>query len=551
MPTITFALKDIQELTGKKLSIEDLNELMGYAKGAVEGYDKESDQVSVSVDDTNLPYLWSAEGLARLFRQVLGYSKGIAPLKIHKGEYQVIVDESVSKIRPYIASFVARGKKVSEYLLKQMIQLQEKLSEGYGRRREKIAIGVYRLGHISFPVTYKATHPESVRFVPLDFRKEMTQQEILEEHPKGIEYASLLAGAKKYPLLMDDKRVVLSFPPIINSAATGKVELGDQDLFIEATGTDQDSILLAMNIFAYALYERGFTIYSVDIRYKTKKITTPRMFEEKIKIRREAIHELLGIECSDAEVKRLIEKAGYGYHAGSVLIPAYRKDILHQNDVIEDIGIMYGYDKIPEYPMRSFTIGEQLPIHNFLDAAREIMLGLGFQEMMTSLLSNKKTLYDRMHVKDLGTVEIQQYTSETFSVVRTWLIPILMDILSKNKHIEYPQQIFEQGLVTVRKGDETLDYERIAAASCHERADYTTVKQNVDALLSSLGFAYEIEAYEYGSLIPGRSGLIWVNGKCIGFLGEIHPAVLEEFGLEFPVAVFELNLTELFELAKK
>ena len=111
----------------------------------------------------------------------------------------------------------------------------------------------------------------------------MTQQEILEEHPKGKDYAWILKEAKKYPILMDSNNSVLSFPPIINSAITGKVEEGEEDLFFEATGNDMDALLLSANIFAQALYERGFSIYSVDVRYPTKTISTPHQFNETIK----------------------------------------------------------------------------------------------------------------------------------------------------------------------------------------------------------------------------------------------------------------------------
>src|SRR3989338_10768482 len=100
MPTIKFSLKDLQNLAGKKISVDEVSKLVEYGKGELEGYDKESDEVSVEFGDTNLPYLWSVEGFARLVKGILGVQKGIPEIKIHKGDYQVIVDKSVIKYRP-------------------------------------------------------------------------------------------------------------------------------------------------------------------------------------------------------------------------------------------------------------------------------------------------------------------------------------------------------------------------------------------------------------------------------------------------------------------
>ena len=493
MPTITFSLKDLQDLVGKKLSPDELKDLVEYGKGEFDGYDKETDEVSVSFGDTNLPYLWSIEGVARLLKGLLGKQKGIPKLEINKSDYKVIVDKSVDKIRPYVVAFVAKGQKVNDYLIKQIIQLQEKLCENYGRRREKVAIGIYSYKKITFPVHYKATSPESVKFIPLDFRKEMTQQEILDEHPKGKEYAWILEGKSKYPLIIDSKNEVLSFPPIINSATTGKVDKNEQDLFFEATGNDMDALLLSANIFAQALYERGFKIYSVDVKYPTKSITTPHLFNETIKINKEQVEAMLGLGLKEPEIKKLLERFGYEYVNGTVKIPNYRRDILHAVDIIEDIAISYGYNQIKELPLKSYTVGKTSELVKFIDKARDTIAGTGYQEVISPILTNMKFLYENMNTKDFGTVEISEYMSESYSCVRTWILPILLEVLSKNKHVEYPQKLFEQGLVTSRKGETTIDYERVAVVSAHDGVDFTETKQALDYLMIMLGITYEIE----------------------------------------------------------
>ncbi|TKJ17435.1 phenylalanine--tRNA ligase subunit beta [Candidatus Woesearchaeota archaeon B3_Woes] len=547
MPTINFSLKDLQKLIGKKITLDELQDLLSYAKAELEDYDKSTDEATADFGDTNLPYLWSTEGIARLIKGILGKEKGIPKLTLNKSpNHTIIVENSVTKIRPYIATFVAKGCKVDDYLIKQIIQLQEKLCETYGRKRKKIAIGVFNYSKIKFPLHYKAVQPNKIKFIPLGYKKEMDLNEILEEHPKGQEYSWILEGFERYPILIDDENKVLSFPPIINSNETGKIEEKDSDLFFDITGTDLESVLVVCNIFAQAMHDRGFKIFSVDTKYPNKKITTPFMFNDSIKLKIETAKEVLGLDLKEAEIKTLLEKQRYDYKAGKVLIPSYRKDILHIRDVIEDIGIAYGYNKIEELPLTSYTPGSTSQHITFLDKIREMIVGLGFQEVMSQILSNKNLLYNKMEIEDFGTVELQNPTSENYSVLRTWIVPILMEFLSKNKHVEYPQNIFEQGTVTIKKEGKIIDYERIAALSISEKADYTKIKQTLDCLMRMLDIEYKIEETKHDSFIEGRVGRIIVNDKKVGYIGEINPKVIYNFNLEMPVIGFEINISELF-----
>jgi phenylalanyl-tRNA synthetase beta chain len=551
MPTITFSLKDLQHLIGKKITVEELHELSHYGKGDFEGYDEETDEAKIDFGDTNLPYLWSVEGFARLLKGILGLQKGIPEIKVNRGDYQVIVDKSVMKYRPYIACFAAKGRKMDDYLIKQMVQLQEKFCESYGRRRQKVSIGLYSYRRLKFPVHYRAADPTSIEFVPLEFKAKMNLKEILAEHPKGKDYGWVLEGFEKYPILMDDKNEVMSFVPIINSNFTGKLEIGDEDLLFEATGIDEEAVNLAAAIFAYALHDRGFNIYSVEAKYPNRKIMMPDLKNEIIQIKSGQINNLFGLDLKESEVKQLLEKSQYDFDGWKVKIPAYRNDILHPYDVIEDIGIAYGFDRIKELPLTTFTHGSTFKLNEFIDKAREIVVGLGYQEVLSAILTNKEILYRRMNFGDFGTIEIDDYMSETYSVIRSWLLPSLMEVLSKNKHVGFPQKVFEQGLVNSRKNEEIMESHRIAVASSHEDANYTDMRQVLDYIMKCFGLSCDIEETEHSSFIEGRVGRAIVKGKKVAYLGEISPVVLSNWGLEMPVAALELNLTELFEVMEK
>jgi phenylalanyl-tRNA synthetase beta chain len=231
----------------------------------------------------------------------------------------------------------------------------------------------------------------------LEFKKEMTQKEILEDHPTGREYAWILEGFKKYPILIDSSNEVLSFPPIINSNFSGKIDIGDEDLFFEATGEDMESVLLAANIFAQAFYDRDFQIESVGVEYpEGDKITSPFLFDESVRISLSQVKDLTGLNLKEEQIKQLLEKMQYSYDKGIVKIPNYRRDIMHPVDIIEDIAIAYGYSNIEMLHMESYTSGKTFPITRFIDKVRDLAVGLGYQEVMSAILSNKELLFKKM-----------------------------------------------------------------------------------------------------------------------------------------------------------
>jgi len=546
MPTISISLKDLSNLVGKKIGDKELKDLLEYAKAELENVD--GDNVSVKFNDTNMPYLWCVEGLAVLLKGVIGKEKGIPDIKIESSEYRVVVDKSVKAVRPFISALVAKGGKIDDFFLKQLIQLQEKFCENFGRRRQKVAVGIYPCKKIGFPVYFRAVPPKSVRFVPLEFSRDMTLAEILESHPKGKEYAWILADTKKYPLLIDSNQEVLSFLPIINSNSIGKLEIGDDELFFEATGTDSSAVNLASCIFALALSVRGFKIHSIKISYTGKTVMSPDVSSSKLAIGKDDVSRIIGLDLRDSEIKNLLEMARFDFKNYSVSIPCFRNDIMHSIDVIEDVGIMYGFNKLEPLPLKTYTVGGASVLQDCVDVIRCVAVGVGFQEVFSSVLTSREELLDRMNLKKaVDVVEVENPSSSGFAVLRSWLLPGLMDVFMKNKHVDLPQKVFEQGLVSVRAGDVVVDEEHIAGVSSHVSVSFTEAKQAVDSLLRACGYDAVYDDFDHPSFITGRVAKVLVKDKMIGFVGELHPFVLNAWGLDMPVAGFELNLSGLFK----
>lgn len=543
MPTIQCSFTDLKQLYGEKLSLDEVKEGLIAAKAELEQCD--NDILTIKLGDTNQPYLWSVEGLVRFLRHFRGIEHGIPKIRLAKTKNMIVVDQKLTTIRPIIAAFTAKGKPLTDYLIKQLIQMQEKIGEGFGRRRQKVAIGIYPSRKITFPLRYYAADPEKTAFIPLDGTTKENLRRITEYHPKGNEYSWILKDAKYYPILEDASSNILSFPPIINSENTGRVTVGDDSLFFEATGTDHSSVQLVATIFAYALAERGFSVEQVTIKYQHKEEDTPVLKEEYVTITPEHIKALLGIELKKNEIVALLKNAQYDVTGNKVKIPPYRGDVLHMVDIIEDIGIMYGYNKISPLPLTTYTIGSVLPKIQAIEKFRELLIGLGYQEVLSPVLSSKDILCHKMNTPDKGTVEIDNVMSQTYSAVRTWLLPVLLEMLAKNKHADYPQMVFEQGIVTKHADETCVDSEHLAVLSCHNTAEYTEMRQVLDHMFLSMGLKYAIIPADYPAFISGRSGDIIINKKKIGFIGEINPSVLENIGLDMPAAGMELDLSAL------
>ncbi|ANF23111.1 phenylalanine--tRNA ligase subunit beta [Thermococcus piezophilus] len=554
MPKFDVSKTDLERLVGKTFSVEEWEDLFLYAKCELDNVWEENGQIYFKADskDTNRPDLWSAEGIARQIRWALGFQKGLPRYEIEKSDVTVYVDEKLKDIRPYGVYAIVEGLSLDEEALKQMINLQEKVALTFGRRRREVAIGIFDFDKVKPPIYYRAAE-KTEKFIPLGFDEELTLEEILEKHEKGKEYGHLIKDKPYYPLLVDSQGNILSMPPIINSELTGRVTTETKNVFVDVTGWDLKKIMLALNVVVTALAERGGKINSVKVVYKDFEIETPDLTPKTFEVELDYIKRLAGIELSDVEIKDLLERMFYEVELvegkAKLKYPAFRDDIMHARDVLEDVLIAYGYNEIePEEPKLAVQ-GRGDKFVGFEDAVRELMIGFGLQEVMTFNLTNKEAQFAKMNITEEDIVEIENPISLKWSALRKWLIPSLLEFLSQNTHEEYPQKIFEVGKATMideSRETKTISESKLAVAIAHPRVTFTEVKEILESVIYHLGFKYELKETEHGSFIPGRVGKIIVNGQEIGIIGEIHPQVLENWGIEMPVAAFEIFLGPLY-----
>ena len=546
MPTLEVSHKDLNQLIGKKLSVEQLKDLVLFAKSEIDSV--EAGMFKIDVKDTNRPDLWSAEGIAREIKGRLGVA-GCPKYSVGKSNVVVKVDSKMRSIRPYTVCAVARDLKLNKDSLSQLIQLQEKVNQTFGRNRKEVASGYYDLDKIKSPIRFTAVKPDAVKFPPLEFEQEMTPKEILEKHPKGKEYGHLLAGYKEYPAFIDAKNEVLSIPPIINSDRIGQVTEKTRNIFLECSGFNLKFLVPALNVMTCALADRNAKIESVKVAYNGTTMITPELAPKKYSLDVDFVNSVSGLKMTSEMMAKLLKQARYDVsikgNRMDVVYPAYRQDIMHPRDVAEDVIVSFGFNKIELDIPKLATVGSENEREVFSNKVAEIMVGLGLQEILSYTLTNRKNLFEKMSTKEETIVVIENAVSENWNVFRNWLLPGLLEFFSSNKHVEYPQKIFEIGdavLIDESKETKTADRRKIGCAIADTKVSYQEISSLLDALLSNMGVKYKLKATDHPSFVNGRVAGVLVDGKPIGIIGEVHPSVLENWNVEMPVAGFELDL---------
>jgi len=544
MPTITLNKREFERLVGKKLQLEKLKNRISYLGTDLE--DIKTNEINLEIFP-NRPDLLSEQGFARAFSSFIGVKTGLRKYSVKKSNHKVIIHSSLKDIRPYTACAIVKNLKLDDEKIKQIIQIQEKLHITYGRNRKKIAIGIYPFEKIKTPIYFKAEDPSKIKFLPLEYPTELTGSQILSKHKAGREFGHLLENYKKYPIFIDSNNNILSMPPIINSELTGKITQKTKDVFIECSGFDLRILQKCLNIIVTALADMSGIIYSMELKYENKTITTPNLTPEKINLDLNYVNKILGLSLTEKQIKKYLERMGYDYKNKTVLIPAYRTDILHQIDLIEDIAIAYGYENFKQEIPKVATIASESKMEILKNKIAEILIGLNLTEVSTYALSNNHIQNTFMNTS-LSLIHLKNSVSSDYNVLRMWLTPSLLEVLKNNKHNEYPQNIFEISTIfkTGTSETHTQENERLCILLHDKNTNFTVIKQILDYLFSSLNLKYSINETEHPSFIPGRVARISHNNKEIAYIGEIHPSVLKNFGLELPVAALELNLTELF-----
>ena len=551
MPVITFKYQDLKDL-GIDLEKDELINTIPMMASDIEDYDDEEIKVEFF---PNRPDNLSIEGVARSFKGFLGLETGLPKYDIEESGEKVYVSKEVEKIRPHIRFAKIDNVDFSGDKIKYIMDFQENLHWVIGRDRKKVAIGVHNADVVEGPFNYIATEKTENAFVPLEMGEELTPEEILEKNQKGEKYAHLIDKFDKYPLILDKDNKVLSMPPIINGELT-KLSEDTKNIIVDVTGTDEKAVNQALNIICSSFAEVGGKIKSMEIVYEDETFVSPDLTPKERNVHVDVANELIGGTDLDAEdVKRLLEGARFdaeilNENELKVIIPAYRIDILHEVDIVENIAIQYRINNVEAKLPNLATIANEHSWFKSEQTIRELMVGFGFQEVMSLMLTSEKNHFEKMNQEEIDHVQVARPISISGTMIRTSLLNSLMEFLEDNKHEDLPQKIFEIGDVVYMDDEnfnKTRTVKKLAGLICHSSANFTEIKSTTSSIVSNLGYSMELSDSQNTSFIAGRVADFTgesKNGQIKGFFGEISPEVIRNFELEYPVTAFEIEFIQ-------
>ena len=513
----------------------------------------------------NRPDNFDAAGIARSIRGYLGLARGLISYSVKKSGYEVTVDQKLSSpdsYRPKIACAVVTGVTLDDETVKSVMKLQENLHWALGRNRKFAAIGLYDLATISTKVHYRAMADNEISFVPLAcggsvITEAISPKQILSQHGKGKAFAYLLEGFRRFPLLVDDRGVVLSMPPIINSQQT-RVTKETKGFFIDVTGFTQDTVNKVLNIIVTSLKDSmpSCEINAVTVRYpEGPVVVTPSVEPEKFTLDYSRCASLIGCDMDGATIVDCLRRMRFdavdkGDHC-DVLVPCFRADIRHEQDFIEDVAIAYGYRNLKPKEISSFTAGAILPNEIKKQQLREAMVSMGFLEIVTIMLTSEQRQYAALglSVPD-NRVIIDNPISTDQTMVRMELTVGLLEIIAANTSNELPQRLFETGEVAHVNAQCGVDESvALCAAVVDFRAGFSDIKAVLKNCMYELGCDWSLEARDYPFCLAGRSAAIMAGAVYVGYIGEVHPKILDAMGIPNPTAIFEIDVTKLGVIA--
>lgn len=578
MPTINLQhsiLRRVQSINNFTHESEKWPDLLPEIGCPVEDFDEKEIEIEVFPDR---PDLLSHETMARAARSFMGAHSTVSEIEVRKSGIRIDVDSSLEEVRPVILAAVVKGVNTGndhlerDAFIQSLMDHQEKLHLTLGRKRSLSSIGVHDLSSLEPPFRYE-TVEDSYSFTPLSSEKKMSISEILSEHPKGIEYAHLMDSMERFPVILDSNDEILSFPPIINGEHT-TVSENTTDFFIDVTGTDQRACETCLLLVCLSLSELGGNVEGVEISGWDGKVSTTPNFDNRLhRVPSRLIKAILGVDIDESEISNAISRMGgeliesrtvtdgserserwsdcvVGEREHIVSMPRWRSDIMHPVDIIEDIAIGYGYGNLPEKLSSIHIDAVPLPSSHIKRRVRSSFRSVGLQETQSLTLSNSRDQFETMRWEEIGNPsKISNPITIEHTMMRQFILPSLLRLLSSNRHHELPQRVYELGEVVHNSANRT----RASWACAEVGSGFTAAKGISQALIRDLGG--DLDNIDFapmgegdGPWIFGRGARVLIDGQEVGQFGEVDPLVSSEFGLRAPIQAGEFDVERLARL---
>ncbi|KAF0688247.1 Aste57867_20117 [Aphanomyces stellatus] len=535
--------------------------------------------------------LLCVEGIARALRVFMNKEQPPVFRAVPAASpHRITVKPGLEKMRPFVVSCVLRGVTFTPERYNSFIDLQDKLHQNICRRRTLVAIGTHDLDTIQGPFTYEAQAPSDIKFVPLSQTREFNAKELLDHYRTAPEckhlkpYTDIIYDFPTYPIIRDANRTVLSLPPIINSEHS-KIKLTTRNVFVECTATDitKANVVLNTVIAMFSQYcDVPFTVEPVEIVYEKDghKESTPDLSNREVVTKVKDIHSMLfgKNEPIDLDIQRICDlcvkmqlDATYlpAEHSIKVQVPPTRSDILHAVDVMEDVGIAYGFDNIPVTFPPTLTVGGCQPLNKLGDHLRDEISRAGYIELLTHGLCSHDENFKLLNRTDDGhsAVVLSNPATIEFEVVRTTMIPGVLKTVQNNKGMSFKDglKLFEISDVVVLDPASDVgakNIRRLCGLYTGQTDGFEVIHGLVDRVMQLIGVKCVLEddhdKANYYVIVPSANPTFF-EGRCadivwhregrdatkLGTFGVLHPQVLNNYELLYPASVVEMDIEPL------
>lgn len=494
------------------------------------------------------------------------------------GKLQTLtISKETMKVRPLCAAAILRNVTFTKKSYESFIALQDKLHMNLARQRSLVSIGTHDLDTIQGPFTYEAHPPKDIKFVPLNQTREFDAEELMAfyEADKShlAKYLPIIRDKPVYPVIYDAKRTVMSLPPIINGNHS-KITLNTKNVFIEITATDETKLDIVCDIMAtmFSMHcAKPFEIEPVQIisEHNGQTRVTPRLSHFKLDVDIGYLNDCTGLSEGVEGISKLLSRMAYKVRPSPALpngvevtVPPTRPDVLQRCDIMEDLAICYGFNRLPRMqPNKSATIGAPQPINKLADVVRLEAAMAGWSEVLPLILCSHDENFAWLNRPDPGglAVKLENPKTAEYQIVRTSLLPGLLKTIRENKMHSVPIKVFEVSDVALQDPKverKARNERRLAAAWYGKTSGFEVVHGLLDRVMLMLkiawvgevgqeaerfsrpGDVYWLEPIEEPTFFPGHAAAVILRragekqGTRIGEFGILHPTVLEKFELK-------------------
>ena len=275
-----------------------------------------------------------------------------------------------------------------------------------------------------------------------------------------------------------------------------------------------------------------------------------------VKLEPEKINALLGTQISREDMVKYLHNLEVEVDGDDILVPSFRPDLNHMADIAEEVGRSFGYNEIPSAELKMACQGGYSPMMALESKAGTLCRSMGYNEIITySFVS--PTIFDQIRLPEdsplRNAMKIQNPLGEDTSIMRTVAVPSMLDILARNSaYHNKSAKLYEMAKIYLPVEGEVLPQEpkMLVLGTYGANETFFTLKGELEAVFAGLRIkkACYTAASDNPTYHPGRCAKVTIDGVDVGYMGQIHPLVAQNYDIDGDVYCAEINFTKLFDL---